>query len=259
MAKKTERIVHDIFDKYRLVKDRELFDITILDKVIEFVDKIISLYEDYDTVEIITKEDTEIYPKLIFIDENPKQCTKCLLYKKVTDFHISDHNLEEPKVFNSEEEKEIFYRKKYRPQCKECNKQSNKEYKKLIRDNPTAGKKTCNRCNELLEYKCFFDGKDECINCYKITNNINEYCKQCNKCKNILFSKDFHSDVNKNDNLHTICKKCRNEKLLGTRKSEDIECEYCKKIIKGVHNLKNHQKTLRCLKTQDTKNLVILN
>ena len=250
MAKKTEKIVHDIFDKYRLVKDRELFDIEILDSVIEFVDKLLNLYEEYDTVKVIKKEETVLYPNIVFIDENPKQCTKCLLYKKATDFHVRDPDLEEPKIFNSEEEKTSFYLKKYRSHCKQCNHKTNNEHKKLLRHNPTAGKKVCKECEELLDYKCFFDDNDECINCYKHMNNITEYCKQCNKCKNILFSKDFHSDSNKNDGLHTICKKCRNESLFGTRKSDDIECEHCKKIIKGVHNLKNHQKTKKCLKFQ---------
>jgi len=250
MAKKTERIVHDIFGKYRISKDCEWFENKTLDNVIEFVDKLISLYQQYDTVKVIKKEETLHHAKLVFIDENPKQCKKCLLYKKVTDFNLQDISLEEPKVFSSEEEKQDFYIKKYRSICKECSKKTNKERKKLLKYNPNVGKQICVNCKELLEYKCFFDGNNECINCYKDVNNIKEYCKQCNKCKKVLFSKDFHSDINKTDGLHTICKNCRNENLKGARKSEDIECKYCKKIIKGSHNLPNHQKTLSCLEFQ---------
>lgn len=249
MAKKTERIVHDIFGKYRISKDCEWFENKTLEKVIEFVDKLLSLYESYDTVKIIKKEETIQYAKLVFIDDNPKQCTKCLLHKKVTDFHIQDQELVEPKEFNSEEEKQEFYSKKYRSVCKSCNKKTNDERAKLLKHNPNVGKQICTNCNQLLEYKCFFDGNNQCIDCYKNINNIKEYCKQCTKCKNILFSKDFHSDVNKNDGLHTICKKCRKE-AKSEKEPENVTCKYCKKIIKGPHNLTNHQKTLSCLEFQ---------
>ena len=257
MAKKTERIVHDIFDKYRISKDCEWFDNEILNKVIDFVDKIINLYENYDTVKIIKKKETIQYAKLIFIEDNLKQCTKCLLYKNCNEFYIRDIYFEEPEVFSSEKEKEEFYSKKYRSHCKKCNNKTNSERKKLLKQNPTIGKKECTSCEELLDYQCFFDNEEDCIDCYKNKNNIKDYCKQCNKCKKILFSKDFHSDINKLDGLHTICKVCRNnneKKIRKQKETVEIECEYCKKIIKGLHNLKNHQKTISCLKYQNLKN-----
>jgi len=256
MAKKTERIVHDIFGKHRISKDCEWFENETLDKVIEFVDKIIYLYEEYDTVKIIKKEETVRYTELVFVDDNLKQCTKCMLYKNCNYFYIRDESLVDPEEFSSEKEKEDYYSKKYRSNCKECNNKTNSERKKLIKQNPNVGKKECSHCKELIEYKFFFDDKNECINCYKNINNITEYCKQCNNCKQILFSNDFHVDSNKLDGLHTHCKACRNDNIKQKRKIEDakeIECEYCKKIIKGEHNLKSHHNTLSCLEHQGKK------
>jgi len=250
IAKKTERIVHDIFGKFRISNDCEWFESKVLLKVIDFVDKLVSLYEEYDTIKVIKKEEIVETVELVFIDNRPKQCNGCLLYKNVSDFFIRDHELEEPKEFSSDEEKENFFKRKYRSQCKECNKKTNDEREKLLRLNPTAGRKECRECKELLNEKLFFEDFNECIDCYKKINNINEYCKQCNKCKKVLFSKDFHSDCNKADNLHTICKQCRSENMLGKRKLEDFMCQFCNKPIKGEHNLKSHQKTIGCLKNQ---------
>lgn len=223
LSKKTEKLVHDLFEQYRVSLSCEWFKVEILDKVIEFMDHILDLYDNYDTVTVIEEN-----AKLVFIDTNEKHCNKCKLRQPLTNFYIRhDCTIEEPTEFVSDEERQEFYSKKYRSQCKKCLSEQQKEHVKMVRTDPNIGKKEC----------------------YKIINNIKEYCKQCSKCKNILLSKDFHSDLNKNDGLHTVCKECRKE----TKKEvvyDKITCEFCGKEVIGSHNLKNHHKTLSCLEAQ---------
>ena len=250
MAKKTEKVVHDIFGKYRISKDCEWFENKTLDKVIEFVDKIVSLYEDYDTVKVIKKAEIVQYAPLIFIDTNEKQCTECKLYQPLTSFFIQDNTVEELSKYDSEEHKQKIYSKRYRSKCKNCCSAYAKQHRKELRANPTVGKNECVSCKELLDYKSFFEGFEECISCYKKNRDLDGYYKQCNKCKDILQSSGFHSDINKEDKLHTMCKKCRNDKQKSNKNSDIVICEFCEKEVVGKFNLKSHQKTISCLQKQ---------
>jgi hypothetical protein len=157
--------------------------------------------------------------------------------------------VEELPEYESEEQRQALYNRKYRHSCKKCCKISSDERKKLVKINPTVGKAECVECKELLDSKLFFKDCEECIPCYKKKNNIEKYCKQCSKCEKILLSNDFHNDVNKPDGLHTVCKICRKEKKTES-KPEIIECEFCKKEVIGKHNLKAHQNTISCKQTQ---------
>jgi very-short-patch-repair endonuclease len=189
-----------------------------------------------------------------------KKCIKCEVNMSVRKFYLranmTGYVLPQPADGNKYTETEITeIQSKYRGTCRKCCNKRNKEKKKELNLQPFLNNSECKSCNNMYKNELFFINKDdksildECIECYLKNNNLPD-SKQCVNCLEILPHNDYHIHT-KGVSTRKICKTCRNKSLLGTRKCEHIKCEFCKKIIKGIFNLKNHQKTISCLQFQE--------
>jgi very-short-patch-repair endonuclease len=189
-----------------------------------------------------------------------KKCIKCEVNMSVRKFYLranmTGYVLPQPADGNKYTETEITeIQSKYRGTCRKCCNKRNKEKKKELNTQPFLTNSECKSCNNMYKNELFFINKDdksildECIECYLKNNNLPD-SKQCINCLEILPHNDYHIHT-KGVSTRKICKTCRNKSLLGTRKCEHIKCEFCKKIIKGIFNLKNHQKTISCLQFQE--------
>jgi very-short-patch-repair endonuclease len=189
-----------------------------------------------------------------------KKCIKCEVNMSVRKFYLranmTGYVLPQPADGNKYTEAEIIdIQSKYRGTCRKCCNKRNKEKKKELNTQPFLTNSECKSCNNMYKNELFFINKDdksildECIECYLKNNNLPD-SKQCVNCLEILPHNYYHIHT-KGVSTRKICKTCRNKNLLGTRKCEDIKCEFCKKIIKGTHNLKKHQKTISCLQFQE--------
>lgn len=172
-----------------------------------------------------------------------KKCGTCLLDLPLkTRFYLRNaNNKNDPSV--------------YRSDCKACCLAKIKQFRKILKTDPTHNKKTCTSCNELLALDLFFKKEDEslyddCISCYTKKNGLEETTRQCTECKNLLSISNFH--VHTQDVVRNICKPCRNMRIRDKRHMEDVtivKCEFCEKDIYSPY-MQAHQKTKGCLKKQ---------
>ncbi len=252
--KPLERLVQDIFQKYRISLNNEWFKMECLEKIVEWVDIFIKSVEKFDTKEV----DPILEPNLIFIDNNrtdKKKCSKCLLAKPLYEFYILDKNIKEEDFdLTNEEENEIFKVKKYRSSCKQCCNGDGKEHRNKIKEDQFYNKKECDKCKNILSFDNFYRMENKnlyenCIKCYNQQNSLVN-SKQCSECNLILDTENF--GIHTGNLLRTQCKECRNKKIIVKKEEnkDEISCEFCNKKIKYKSNLSIHQKTKACLKAQ---------
>ena len=254
--KPLERLVQDIFQKYRISLNNEWFKMECLEKIVEWVDIFIKSVEKFDTKEVAPIPE----PNLIFIDNNrtdKKKCSKCLLAKPLYEFYISDQNLKEEDFdLTNEEENEIFKVKKYRSSCKQCCNGDSKEHRNKIKEDQYQyyNRKECVECKNILTFDNFYRMENKnlyenCIQCYNQQNSLVN-SKQCSECNLILDTENF--GIHTGNLLRTQCKECRNKKIVLKKEDneDEISCEFCNKKIKYKSNLSIHQKTKACLKAQ---------
>ena len=278
--KQIEDIVKIRFEDNRTLLRKELYNIDSYDMIYDFIDKCVNFFNDFDNEYITEKEkiqneikrnkDLELKkineeienqpPNLIFIDnysKNVKKCTKCLLLLNVKHFYFKNKDVKESDYdLNNEDEYISYLNKKYRPNCKKCCNEITKKHKETIKLNPNHNKLECKECKNLYNTNNFF--KDEstknylhiCKDCYIVKNKLENNQNQCSECFKILHITNFHSRSN---NTHRKeCKECRNFNLRQNRKTEYINCEFCKKTV-SKNNLKSHQNTKSCLEKQYIK------
>ena len=263
--KEVEDAVKKNFENNRILLRKELYNISIYEEVVSYIDKFVSYFNETDNTPIEEEiEEEEIKPiiivdqapKLIFVDRNTtekKKCTKCLLLQPLYDFYYRDKNINE-KDFNMEieEEKKDYKNQKYRSNCKKCCNEINKKMKNELNQN--IHKIKCNKCENILDNCMYYKNMDEsfydnCIKCHNESIEVDNV-KQCIDCKEIFNLSNFHKhSANK---LRNQCKPCRNKKL-NVQRSDIVVCEFCKKELKHKNNLKTHQKTKSCLIKQEEK------
>jgi len=245
-----ERLVQELFEKYRISLNNEWFKIECLDKITDYIDNFIELSDKNDTKEI----ESSPAPNLIFIDNNrtdKKKCSRCLLAKPLYKFYFRDENIrEEDFDLTNEEQNETYKNKKYRSNCKICYNKYAKELRIKIKENQNYNKKECLDCKNMLTYENFYKINDKemydtCVLCYNKKNGLVN-SKQCTDCSLILPVEKFgiHTDAS----LRSQCKNCRNKKIKEVE--TEVTCEFCNKKIKHKNNLRAHQKTNLCLKAQ---------
>ena len=265
--KKIEKLSHDTFQKFRISLSNEWFEISILDKVTEFITKQVEFLEQFDTRDkdtIEEKVDEKIDEKIDekvddeIIEEKPsetpietpieqpistkKECTKCKLTLPFTRFYLRNENEKE----NQD---------KYRSQCKKCIHNHIKEIRQKVKHDANYNKKTCIDCNNALDIDLFYKKSDQtlfenCITCFKKKRELSENIKQCSECNEFKESMHFHN--HSNGILRSQCKTCRNKSIVEERKkvpTKVIECEFCQSQIVETH-IKVHQQTKKCLYKQ---------
>ena len=259
--KKIEKLSHDTFQKFRISLSNEWFEISILDKVTEFITKQVEFLEQFDTRDKDTV-DEKVEEKIDeeIIEEKPsetpiqttieqpiptkKECTKCKLTLPLTRFYLRNEN-------ENEKEKED----KYRSQCKKCIHNHIKEIREKVKHDANYNKKTCIDCNNALDIDLFYKKSDQtlfenCITCFKKKRELSENIKQCSECNEFKESMHFHN--HSNGILRSQCKTCRNKSIVEERKkapTKVIECEFCQSQIVETH-IKVHQQTKKCLYKQ---------
>jgi prophage antirepressor-like protein len=273
--KEIEDAVKKNFSDYRILIRKEFFEIYMYDRIVEYIEKAVTFFNENDILETEPEIEEEIIPEPIieyvyvesdrvefeFIDTNrtdKKSCTKCLLYLPLSSFYLrnENNNKELPENIN-EEEKQKFFEQKYRSHCKKCYSKEEKLLKEKIKANPNHLKKECDTCNNLLNFQMFYKNADDtlfskCINCYNINNNLTDV-KQCTGCKDILKFTQFSKDKTHKDGLRTSCKKCVNDKNKekSNNSNNQVKCQFCNLTIKYKNNLLNHQKSKTCLVAQE--------
>jgi len=256
--KKIEKLAHDTFQKFRINLSNEWFEISILDKVTEFITKQIEFLEQFDTRDETIEEKKEEKP-IIEVEEiketnkdeikeekvkTKKECTKCLLTLPFSKFYLRNDVIKDDNPLN-----------KYRSHCKKCIDKHNKELREKIRHDANYNKKTCIDCNTVLDIDMFFKKSDNtlfenCITCFKQKKELSENIKQCSECNEFKESIHFHN--HSNGILRSQCKTCRNKSIVEERKkvpTKVIECEFCQSQIVETH-IKVHQQTKKCLYKQ---------
>ena len=262
--KEVEDAVKKNFQNERILLRKELYNISIYDEVVSYIDKAVNFFNENDrnpikeepVIEKKIKVKEPPAPKLVFIDSNrseKKKCTKCLLLLPLNEFYYREKGINE-KDYNmdNEEDKKQFLNSKYRSNCKKCCFQKQKEFKVELTSNQNIHKRKCNNCENILDNEMYYKNKDEtffdnCKNCHNIINKL-ETVKQCIECKEIFNLDNFHK--HSKNILRNQCKICRNSKL-NLQRSDIVVCEFCKKEVKHKNNLKNHQKTKTCLQTRN--------
>jgi len=259
--KKIEKLAHDTFQKFRINLSNEWFEISILDKVTEFITKQIEFLEQFDTrdetieekkeeepiIEEEIKEKTKEEIKEEIKEEKvktKKECTKCLLTLPFSKFYLRNDVIKDDNPLN-----------KYRSHCKKCIDKHNKELREKIRHDANYNKKTCIDCNTVLDIDMFFKKSDNtlfenCITCFKQKKELPQNTKQCSECNEFKESIYFHN--HSNGILRSQCKTCRNKSIVEERKkvpTKVIECEFCQSQIVETH-IKVHQQTKKCLYKQ---------
>ena len=254
-SKEIEDAVKKNYADYRIhVERKEFYKMTVYDEIIAYIDKLVAIFNETDRYEEI---DGELLLDKIKVDK--KVCTKCLKYLTIYEFYLrnDNDNPDIPKDITEFDEKQQFYKQKYRSHCKSCHYEHTKEVRTQVKLNPNFSKKECNTCETLYPFDLYYKNVDEslfddCIQCYKSTNNLDKV-KQCSFCKNIKEFDKFQIDISHSDNVRSQCKECINEKAKEYRKNKEnktVECEFCKKIIYSINEMKRHQETKSCLKAQ---------
>ena len=266
---KIEKLAHDTFKKYRVSLSNEWFEISILPKVIEYIDLQISVQEKFDTSDSsITdiKEDKEEdneqnfeeISTLVFIDSPTKKCCECLQTISLSKFFLRKDKKSEDKTDPNDPSI-------YRSRCKKCTHKDTVERRQKVKENSNYNKKVCVDCDSVFELNMFYKKNDDslydnCISCYNKKNNLTDTIRQCISCKKMLDPTNFHvhtknivkkenDEIEQKVSLRNICKTCRNTTIVENRKKKPkniVTCTFCDREVSEV-KLKIHQKTKLCL------------
>jgi prophage antirepressor-like protein len=278
---KIEKLAHDTFKKYRVSLSNEWFEISILPKVIEYIDLQVSIQEKFDTSDSsITdiKEDKdddkeedneycneddkeqnfEEISTLVFIDSPTKKCCECLQTISLSKFFLRKDKKSEDKTDPNDPSI-------YRSRCKKCTHKDTVERRQKVKENSNYNKKVCVDCDCVFELNMFYKKNDDslhdnCISCYNKKNDLTDTIRQCISCKKMLDPTNFHvhtknivkkenDEIEQKVSLRNICKTCRNTRIVENRKKEPkniVTCTFCDRQVSEV-KLKVHQKTKLCL------------
>jgi hypothetical protein len=263
-----EKSIKELFGKYRISVNCEWFDISIIEKIKEFVLNQIELYNNYkkysnnNTVSELEISNTPLY-------ENEKECIKCkniLKHKyffffnkdKRMHYDICIHCYEKENGDNKKQcsrcvkikDKIDFVIDKTKKdgltyECKECRNEISRERSKHLKEqNQNVGKKQCTKCFELKLCKMFYTTDDNNTECFDICKECyceeNGDCKQCFTCKEVKLFKFFDKKSCSSDGFETYCKSCRKIKRDTERKDQKEktkninkkECVTCKEFLK---------------------------
>lgn len=263
-----EKSIKELFGKYRISVNCEWFDISIIEKIKEFVLNQIELYNNYkkysnnNTVSELEISNTPLY-------ENEKECIKCkniLKHKyffffnkdKRMHYDICIHCYEKENGDNKKQcsrcvkikDKIDFVIDKTKKdgltyECKECRNEINRTRSKHLKEqNQNVGKKQCTKCFELKLCKMFYTpdyNNSECFDiCKECYCKENGDCKQCFTCKEVKLFKFFDKKSCSSDGYETYCKSCRKIKRDTERKDQQEktknnnkkECVTCKEFLK---------------------------
>jgi hypothetical protein len=256
-----EKLIKEVFSNERISINCEWYKLSALDKIKEFIDIQLDVYNKYESErsEVIN----EIEEKIVEID-NQKRCNQCHEVFHVRKFFYIDR---EKRIYRdeciscyvkeNEDSKQCTDCDQIKPKytfiidrtktdgltydCKECRIKTNNDIKqKNVKNNENLGKKKCDTCEIFQEFKYFFK-KDhsyigDCKNCY---NEKNGQSKQCFSCNEIKLIDQYMFNRNTTDGLCCYCKECTKIKV--DKQRENIrkinleknkkECKTCEKSL----------------------------
>ena len=237
-----EKSIKEIFAKYRISVNCEWYEISIIEKIKEFVKEQIELYEKYkDNSNIYVISDIEEDIQNIMHYENSRTCRVCDNLLSLNSFFCID---KKDKIYTEDciscYEKENGESKKcsscnkiktihefvvdktkkdgHTYECKICRNKSVKKRKNIIvSKNANLGKKKCTSCNNFEDLKMFYKFEteeeikysDECKKCYCKKNGESKICFTCKEIKNL---KNFTKVCANIDGHSCYCKDCMQQK-----------------------------------------------
>ena len=269
-----EETIKKVFSKYRITVSREFYDLKIIDRLREFIESYIKLYDLY-------KDCSEFDDIIIEIIENI-EVDKCYNNKKCINCKDSLHLDNFFKTIDGKSRIEtciICYELTNKcidkcKQCKNCNiikyvydftidngskdglsydcKACLQNFRHKLKENnitiekSNIGKKQCVSCKKFEYRKLFFTTEtenvysNECKKCYCERNGDH---KQCFKCKEIRIIIYFNKALQNIDGYSGSCKQCdkiKRDKNLKNRKEVLEDCIGKKQCIKCNEYMKNH-------------------
>jgi len=247
-----EETIKKVFSSYRISKNCEWYQISVMEKLSTFIEEYITLYdkhqecsEDNELLDIINEVHNDIIPL------NLKKCINCNEVQENTNFFRDIDNkyfLEDCKTcytaknMNNTCSKQCnnCYIIKHTYEfdiertakdglsyfCKPCKKDQRVKRKEENKNNEhnMIGKKECIDCKEYHYFKMFFanNKKDEpityfdnCILCYNKDNGESKQCYTCKDVKNIIH---YNKSAQCKDGLNGTCRDCGKKK-----RSENIQ------------------------------------